>query len=167
MHTIDRRGRAAITKGRPGGSTHHETCHAATILRTRCRSRRAGPQPRASRWRRPYPNKPVTLRGRLRGPAAPMTSSPACLANGWPSGFGQPFHRRKPRPGASGKHRGGKRSPSPTPDGYTLLSSTPRTPSNATLYDKLNFNFATDNRAGRWHPCEVPNIMEVDAVAAR
>ena len=39
------------------------------------------------------------------------------------------------------RHRGGRTSP---PDGYTLLLITPSSAINATLYDKLNFNFIRD-----------------------
>ena len=56
--------------------------------------------------------------------------------------LGQPFViENRPGAGEQYRHRGGRAAP---PDGYTLLLVSTANAINATLYDKLNFNFIRD-----------------------
>ena len=50
------------------------------------------------------------------------------------------------------------------PDGYTLLLSSPANAINATLYEKLNFNFIARHRAGREHLAARLNVMVVQSI---
>jgi tripartite-type tricarboxylate transporter receptor subunit TctC len=89
----------------------------------------------------PYPSRPV----RLIVPLAPggATDIVARLMGQWLSEWlGEPFIIEN-RPGAGGNigTEAVVRSP---PDGYTLLVTSTTNAINATLYDKLNFNFIRD-----------------------
>ena len=56
--------------------------------------------------------------------------------------LGQPFVvENRPGAGSNHRHRGGRAAPA---DGYTLLLVNSANAINATLYDKLNFNFIRD-----------------------
>ena len=57
--------------------------------------------------------------------------------------LGQPFVIEN-RPGAGAQYRAPRRSCARPPDGYTLLLVGRTNAINATLYDKLNFNFIRD-----------------------
>src|SRR5437763_10704234 len=73
--------------------------------------------------------------------------------------LGQPFVIEN-RPGA-GSNIGTEVVVRATPDGYTLLLVPPGAAINATLYDKLNYNFIRDIApvAGI---IRVPNVLEVN-----
>ena len=92
-------------------------------------------------WAQAYPTRPVRL---IVG--APAGSSPdmfARLIAQWLSErLVQPFIIEN-RPGAGG-NIGTEAVVRATPDGYTLLLVSPPHAINATLYDKLNFNFVRD-----------------------
>ena len=91
-------------------------------------------------WAQAYPSRPVRMsrlcrRRRGRHPRAPDRSMAV--------GAARPAIRHREPAGCRRqyRYRGGRESP---PDGYTLLlTGTPNT-INATLYDKLNFNFIRD-----------------------
>src|SRR5262245_50125506 len=88
-----------------------------------------------------YPTRPVRLIVPL-GPAG-ATDITARLIGHWLSErLGQPFIIEN-RPGAGG-NIGTEAVVRAPPDGYTLLYVTTANASNATLYDKLNFNFIHD-----------------------
>jgi tripartite-type tricarboxylate transporter receptor subunit TctC len=105
-----------------------------------------------------YPARPV----RLIVPAAPGNTSDilARLLGQWLSErLGQPFIIEN-RPGA-GTNIGTEAVVRSAPDGYTLLLITPANAINATLYDRLNFNFIRDivPVASIWR---VPNVVVVN-----
>ena len=96
---------------------------------------------RASRWRRAYPTRPV----RIIVGFAPGggTDIAARLIGQWLSErLGQPFVIEN-RPGAGG-NIATEAVVRASPDGYTLLLVNRANTINATLYDKLNFNFIRD-----------------------
>src|SRR5512140_2466037 len=99
--------------------------------------------PAASRfaWAQAYPHQPVRLLlGYPPGGSADIT---ARLAGHWLSErLGQPFIVES-RPGA-GTNLATEAVVRAAPDGYTLLLVPPAAAINATLYDKLNFNFIRD-----------------------
>jgi tripartite-type tricarboxylate transporter receptor subunit TctC len=115
-------------------------------------------------WAQAYPTRPV----RLIVPFAPAgtTDIVARLMGQWLSEqFGQPFVIEN-RPGG-GTNIGTEAVVNAPPDGYTLLMATTNNATNATLYDKLNFNFIRDIApvAGIFR---TPQIMEVNpSVPAR
>jgi tripartite-type tricarboxylate transporter receptor subunit TctC len=88
-----------------------------------------------------YPTKPVRLIvGYAAGGAADIT---ARLSGNWLSEhLGQPFIVES-RPGA-GTNIAAEVVVRSSPDGYTLLLASPANAINATLYNKLNFNFVRD-----------------------
>jgi len=105
-----------------------------------------------------YPGRPVRL---IVAAAAGNTSDIlARLLGQWLSErLGQPFIIEN-RPGAGG-NIGTEAVVRSAPDGYTLLLITPSNAINATLYNRLNFNFIRDivPVASIWR---VPNVVVVD-----
>jgi tripartite-type tricarboxylate transporter receptor subunit TctC len=92
-------------------------------------------------WAQAYPTRPVRLIVPF-GPAG-ATDITARLIGQWLSErLGQQFVIEN-RPGAGG-NIGTEAVVRAAPDGYTLLYVTTANASNATLYDKLNFNFVRD-----------------------
>jgi tripartite-type tricarboxylate transporter receptor subunit TctC len=92
-------------------------------------------------WAEVYPSRPVRLIAPF-GPAG-ATDITARLIGQWLSErLGQQFVIEN-RPGAGG-NIGTEAVVRAAPDGYTLLYVTTANASNATLYDKLNFNFIRD-----------------------
>jgi tripartite-type tricarboxylate transporter receptor subunit TctC len=92
-------------------------------------------------WAQSYPSKPV----RVIVPFAPAgnTDLIARLIGQWLNErLGQPFIVDD-RPGA-GTHIGTEAAVRAPADGYTLLIVAPPSAINATLYEKLNFNFIRD-----------------------
>jgi tripartite-type tricarboxylate transporter receptor subunit TctC len=92
-------------------------------------------------WAQAYPSRPV----RVIVPYAPAgdTDLVARLMGQWLSGrLGQPFIIEN-RPGA-GTNIGTEAVVRAPADGYTLLLASPPAAINATLYEKLNFNFIRD-----------------------
>src|SRR5260221_3265849 len=109
-------------------------------------------------WAQSYPSRPV----RVIVPFAPAgdTDLVARLIGQWLSErLGQPFIIDN-RPGA-GTNIGTEAVVRAPPDGYTLLLVNAANAINATLYDKLNFNFIRDIApvASIGH---VPNIMVIN-----
>jgi len=105
-----------------------------------------------------YPTKPV--RWIVGYPAGGSTDILARLIGQWLSArLGQQFVIEN-RPGA-GNNIGTEQVVRAAPDGYTLLLVNPANGINATLYDKLSFNFVRDIApvAGL---IRVPNVMEVN-----
>ena len=109
-------------------------------------------------WAQTYPSRPVRIL--VGAPPGGGTDITARLMGQWLSErLGQPFIIEN-RPGAGGNiaTEAVVRAP---PDGYTLLMALHNNAINATLYDKLNFNFIRDiapvasiNR--------VPNVIDVN-----
>ena len=88
-----------------------------------------------------YPNRP--LRILVGTPAGGATDIPARLIGQWLSErLGQPVVIEN-RPGAS-TNLATEAVVRSAPDGHTLLAATPVNTVNATLYDRLNFNFIRD-----------------------
>ena len=111
-----------------------------------------------------YPTRPVRL---IVGFAAGGSTdiSARLIAQWLTERFGQPFVVEN-RPGA-GSNIAAEAVVNALPDGYTLLVGATANAINATLYDKLNFNFMRDTMpvAGI---IRVPNVMEVNlSVPAR
>jgi tripartite-type tricarboxylate transporter receptor subunit TctC len=105
-----------------------------------------------------YPTKPV--RWIVGYPAGGSTDILARLIGQWLSArLGQQFIIEN-RPGA-GNNLGTEQVVRAAPDGYTILLVNPANGINATLYDKLSFNFVRDIApvAGL---IRVPNVMEVN-----
>jgi tripartite-type tricarboxylate transporter receptor subunit TctC len=106
-----------------------------------------------------YPSRPVRLI--VPNAAAGANDIVARLIGQWLSErLGQPFVIEN-RPGA-GTNLGTEAAVRAAPDGYTLLIATTAGAINATLYDKLNFNFISDIApvAGI---TRVPNVMLVNS----
>jgi tripartite-type tricarboxylate transporter receptor subunit TctC len=92
-------------------------------------------------WAQTYPTRPV--RWMVGFPAGGPTDVSARLIGQWLTDrLGQPFVVEN-RPGAASNLATETVARSPA-DGYTLLSIAPPAAINATLYDKLNFNFLRD-----------------------
>src|SRR5438874_2123252 len=111
-----------------------------------------------------YPSRPVRL---IIGfpPGGPSDIMARLLGQWLSERLGQPFVVEN-RPGAGGNISAEAVVRAP-PDGYTLHLSASPNAINATLYDKLNFNFLRDI-APVGGITRVPNIMEVNpAVPAR
>jgi tripartite-type tricarboxylate transporter receptor subunit TctC len=109
-------------------------------------------------WAQAYPTRPVRLI--VPFAAGGSTDITARLMGQWLSErLGQPFVTEN-RPGA-GTNIGTEAVVRAPPDGYTLLLVGPPSAINATLYDKLNFNFIRDIApvAG---VIRVPNVMVVN-----
>jgi tripartite-type tricarboxylate transporter receptor subunit TctC len=105
-----------------------------------------------------YPTRPV----RIIVPFPPGGSSEIAvrLIGQWLSErLGQPFLIEN-RPGAGG-NIGTEAAARAAPDGYTLLWATSPNAINATVYDKLNFNFIRDIAAVAG-VMRVPNVMAVN-----
>jgi tripartite-type tricarboxylate transporter receptor subunit TctC len=115
-------------------------------------------------WAQTYPTRPV----RVIVPFAPggNTDVLARLMGQWLSErLNQPFVIEN-RPGA-GTNTGTEAVVKAAPDGYTLLMVSPASSINATLYEKLNFNFIHDI-APVASIARVANVMEVNpSVPAR
>jgi tripartite-type tricarboxylate transporter receptor subunit TctC len=95
-----------------------------------------------------YPTRPVRLIVPLAAGGA--TDIVARLMGQWLSErLGQPFVIDN-RPGAGG-NLGTETVVNARPDGYTILMTSTTNAINATLYDKLSFNFMRDIAAGRNH----------------
>src|SRR6266478_4700404 len=109
-------------------------------------------------WAQAYPTKPVRfIHGYVAGGSAEIT---ARLIGQWLSDrLGQPFIVES-RPGA-GSNIGTEAVVRATPDGYTILLVAPANAINATLYEKLSYNFTQDIApvAGL---IRFPNVMEVN-----
>jgi tripartite-type tricarboxylate transporter receptor subunit TctC len=106
-----------------------------------------------------YPSRPV--RWILPSAAGNTTDILARLLGQWLSErLGQAFIIEN-RPGAGG-NIGTEAVVRSAPDGYTLLMTTPANAINATLYDRLNFNFIRDIApvASIWR---VPNVLVVNS----
>jgi tripartite-type tricarboxylate transporter receptor subunit TctC len=105
-----------------------------------------------------YPSRPVRIFVGL-APGG-TTDTLARLMGQWLSErLGQPFIIEN-RPGAGGNIATEAVVKAP-PDGYTLLMVAPGNTINATLYDKLNFNFLRDIAAVA-SVARLPNVMEVN-----
>jgi len=105
-----------------------------------------------------YPNKPVRLI--VPYPAAGGADIVArLLGQSLLERLGQPFIIEN-RPGAAG-NIGTEAALRATPDGYTLLLVTVANAINATLYERLNFNFTRDIVPVA-STDRVPNLMEVN-----
>jgi tripartite-type tricarboxylate transporter receptor subunit TctC len=105
-----------------------------------------------------YPTKPV--RWIVGYPAGGSTDILARLIGQWLSvRLGQQFIIEN-RPGA-GNNLGTEQVVRAAPDGYTILLVNPANAINATLYDKLSFNFVRDI-APVGGLIRVPNVMEVN-----
>jgi tripartite-type tricarboxylate transporter receptor subunit TctC len=109
-------------------------------------------------WAQSYPLRPVRI---IVGFAAGGTTDVlARLIGQWLSErLGQPFLVEN-RPGA-GTNIATEAVVKSAPDGYTLLMVSPPNTINATLYEKLNFNFLRDIAAVA-AIARVPNVMEVN-----
>ena len=109
-------------------------------------------------WAQAYPSRPVRIIVASTPGSAPDILTR--LMGQWLSErLGQPFIVED-RPGAGGNigTEAAVRAPA---DGYTLLAVTPASAINATLYDKLNFNFIRDI-APVASIIRVPIVMEVN-----
>jgi len=105
-----------------------------------------------------YPTRPVRVM--VGFPPGGVTDIVGRLAGQWLSErFGQPFVIEN-RPGAAG-NIATEAAVNAAPDGHTLLMVSPAHTVNATLYDKLNFNFIRDIApvAGIMR---VPNVLEIN-----
>ena len=108
-------------------------------------------------WAQSYPTRPVRIIvGFAAGGSTDVTGR--LLAQWLSERLGQPFVMEN-RPGA-GTNIGTEAVVHAPADGYTLLFVTPANAINATLYDKLNFNFIRDIIPVSGIMC-VPNMMEV------
>jgi tripartite-type tricarboxylate transporter receptor subunit TctC len=109
-------------------------------------------------WGQAYPTKPVRfIHGYVPGGSAEIT---ARLIGQWLSDrLGQPFIIES-RPGA-GSNIGTEAVVRAAPDGYTILLVAPANAINATLYERLSYNFIQDIApvAGL---IRFPNVMEVN-----
>ena len=124
----------AIQGGRYETSPPHNFCIWPRAL-PRCRPCRA------LRWAQAYPSRPVRIIVAIAAGGGPDIV--ARLIGQWLSErLGQPFVIEN-RPGAGG-NIGTEAVVRAPPDGYTLLLVSTTNAINATLYDKLNFNFLRD-----------------------
>ena len=92
-------------------------------------------------WAQGYPARPVRIVAPV--PAGGTSDMSVRLISQWLSDrLGQPFVVEN-RPGAA-TNIGSEIVVRAAPDGYTLLGATGNNATNATIYDKLNFNFIRD-----------------------
>jgi tripartite-type tricarboxylate transporter receptor subunit TctC len=92
-------------------------------------------------WAQAYPSRPVRII--VPNPAGGTADMTVRLLGQWLSEhLGQPFIAEN-RPGAAG-NIGTEAVVRAAPDGYTLLGLTAANSTNATIYDKLNFDFIRD-----------------------
>jgi tripartite-type tricarboxylate transporter receptor subunit TctC len=95
-------------------------------------------------WAQTYPARPVRIIvGYTPGGSADITAR--IIAQSLTERLGQPFVVEN-RPGA-GSNIGTEAAVRATADGYTLLLAAPANAINATLYDKLNYDFQRDTVA--------------------
>ena len=97
-------------------------------------------------WAQAYPTRPVHLIVPF-GPAGAADITARLIGQWLSERLGQQFVIEN-RPGAGG-NIGTEAVVRAAPDGYTLLYVTTPNAVNATLYDKLNFNFVRDRPAGK------------------
>ena len=110
-------------------------------------------------WAQAYPTRPVRMVVRI--PPGGATDIVARLMGQWLSErLGQPFVIEN-RPGA-GSNIAPRRSCKSPADGYTLLLVASANAINATLYDKLNFNFIRDIAPVASIMPRCPTSMEVN-----
>jgi tripartite-type tricarboxylate transporter receptor subunit TctC len=92
-------------------------------------------------WAQAYPTRPVRIVAAT-APAGTADFLARLMGQWFSERLGQPFVIEN-RPGA-GTNIGTEVVVNANPDGYTLLLVAPANAINATLYDKLNFNFISD-----------------------
>ena len=108
-------------------------------------------------WAQTYPSRPVRIIAPV--PAGGTSDMSVRLIGQWLSErLGQPFVIEN-RPGAA-TNIGTEAVVRAAPDGYTLLGMTANNATNATFYDKLNFNFIRDI-APVARTIRVPLVLEV------
>ena len=109
-------------------------------------------------WAQTYPSRPVRLIiGYVPGGSADITAR--LMAQGLSERLGQPVIVES-RPGA-GSNTGTEAVVRAVPDGYTLLLVAPANAINATLYDKLNYDYIRDITQVA-SIIRFPNVMEVN-----
>jgi tripartite-type tricarboxylate transporter receptor subunit TctC len=109
-------------------------------------------------WAQTYPSRPVRLIiGYVPGGSADITAR--LMAQGLSERLGQPVIVES-RPGA-GSNTGTEAVVRAAPDGYTLLLVAPANAINATLYEKLNYDYIRDITQVA-SIIRFPNVMEVN-----
>ena len=110
-------------------------------------------------WAQTYPSRPVRLIVGL-APGSSLDILARLMGQWLTERLGQPFVIEN-RPGA-GTNIATEAAVKAAPDGYTLLMVSPGNAINATLYDKLNFNFIRDI-APVASIMRTPNVMLVNS----